>query len=128
MTATALDGSLIRFEIRDGMRRISCAVSNDALDAASGLTGACTPAARRRSFERFRTLIHAAALLRLEAQPLGSIDPIILTDGDLRSVPPQVGTPRFGSSGHTPTPPIAFDIAPHPDAFVTDAAVCRVLT
>jgi hypothetical protein len=37
-------GSLIRFEIREGMRRISCVVSNEALDPASGLTDAGTPA------------------------------------------------------------------------------------
>ena len=127
MTTAAVNGSVIRFEIRDGIRRISCAVSNEALDGASGLTDACTPAGRRKSFERFRTLIHAAALLRLEEQPLGS-DPIILTGRDLRRVPPQVGTPTSGSFKNKPTLPIAFEVASRGDVPVSDAVVGRVLT
>jgi hypothetical protein len=118
----AVEESLIRFEICDGMRRVSCAVSNDALDTASGMTDPCTAASRRRSFERFRTLVHAAALLRLEAQLPGSVDPIIVTDADLRSVPPQVGTPRFGTSGKRPALPIAFEPAPGAEVALTVAA------
>ena len=128
MNTAALEGNLIRFEIRDGMRRISCAVSNDALEAASGLTDTCTPAARRKSFDRFRTVIHAAALLKLKAQRVGRSGLIIVTGRDLRRVPPQVGAPKFGSSGDRPTLPIAFEVAPGPAAPVSDAAMHRVLT
>ena len=96
--ASTLAGNFIRFEIRDGIRRIGCAVSDEALDAVSGLTELSTPVLRRRSFDRFRTLIHAAAMLRLRALPPGSVGPIILTRQDLRRVPPETGTPAFGSA------------------------------
>ncbi len=92
------EASCVRFEIRDGSRRVSCAVSDEALDAVSGLTEASTPGLRRRSFDRFRTLIHAAALLRLETRLPGCIDPIVVTIRDLQRVPPQTGTPKFGTS------------------------------
>ncbi len=96
--ATApLDGDFIRFEIRDGIRRISCAVSDEALEAASGLTLPSTVILRRRSFDRFRTLINAAAKLKLRTLPPGSIGPIVLTREDLRCMPPETGMPSFGS-------------------------------
>lgn len=96
-SASPLDGDFIRFEIRDGIRRISCAVSDEALEAASGLTVPSTVMLRRRSFDRFRTLINAAAKLKLRTRPPGSIDPIVLTSEDLRCMPPETGMPSFGS-------------------------------
>ena len=91
------------FEIRDGIRRISCAVSDEALEAVSGLTTPSTVMLRRRSFDRFRTLINVAAELKLRTLPLGSIGPIVLTRNDLRRVPPVTGVPSFGSSAKLPT-------------------------
>ena len=60
-TAVKVKDDAIRFEIRDGMRRVSCVVLNEALEAAAGLPQLSAPMLRRRSFDRFRTLIHAAA-------------------------------------------------------------------
>ena len=97
-----LDGEFIQFEIRDGIHRISCAVSSEALEAVSGLTVPSTVTLRRRSFDRFRTLINAAAKLKLRALPSGSIGPIVLTSEDLRSVPPDAGVPSFGRSARGP--------------------------
>jgi Protein of unknown function (DUF1488) len=94
----ARDAGFTRFEVRDGMRRVGCNVSDEALEAVSGLTGPSTPALRRRSFDRFRTLINAAAVLRLSTLPLGFVGPIVLTSADLRHVPPVTGEPLFGSS------------------------------
>lgn len=96
--ATAIGDRSIRFEIRDGTRRVSCTVADDALEAASGLASPSTLALRRRSFDRFRTLIDAAAQLKSRALPLGSDGPIVLTSNDLRSVPWKTGEPLFGSS------------------------------
>ena len=56
----------IQFEVRDGMRRVMCHVSEEALEAASGLSAPSTTALRRRSFDRFRGLIDAAAKLKLK--------------------------------------------------------------
>ena len=95
--ASPLDGNFIRFEIRDGIRRISCAVSDEALEAASGLVAPSTVVLRRRSFDRFRTLINAAAKLKLGTLPQGSTGPIVLTREDLQCMPPETGTPSFGS-------------------------------
>jgi hypothetical protein len=98
-----LDGNFIRFEIRDGVRRISCAVSDEALEAVSGLTAPSTLLLRRRSFDRFRTLINVAAKLKVSTLPSGSIDLIVLTREDLRCVPSEAGVPSFGSSARDPT-------------------------
>jgi len=107
-TATlAAEGNVIRFEIRDGIRRISCAVLYDALEAVSGLTVPSTVALRQRSFDRFRTLINVAAKLKLRTLSSGSIGPIILDREDLRRVPPEAGVPSFGSSTRTPTGPVS---------------------
>jgi len=97
--APTLESNFIHFEIRDGSRRIGVAVSDDALDAVSGLIGPSTPMMRRKSFDRFRTLINAAAMLKLKLNllPSGPVDPIILTQRDLRRVPPEAGTPLFSS-------------------------------
>jgi hypothetical protein len=118
-TAVKVKDDAIRFEIRDGMRRVSCVVLNEALEAAAGLPQLSAPMLRRRSFDRFRTLIHAAAGARLAAVP-GFVGPIVLTSGDLRSVPPERGAPVFGSSGR-PSPRPA-----HPgDPVSPDAAPCH---
>ena len=105
MTPTAAGDTVIRFEVRAGMRRVSCAVSHEALDAASALDADGTPATRRRSFERFRTVINAAALMRLDALQPGDAALIVLSGRDLRDVPEQTGVPRFGTSGNRPAPP-----------------------
>ena len=120
----ALEGNVIRFEIRDGFRRASCAVSNEALEAVSGLIEPSTPLLRRRSFDRYRTLIHAAAMLRLKALPPGPTDTIILSCKDLRCVPPVTGTPSFGSSarGSTRPAPPGGDVAVLSAAVPADAA------
>ena len=57
---------------------------------------------RRRSFDRFRTLINVAAKLKLRTLPSGSIGLIVLTREDLRRVPPETGVPSFGSSARGP--------------------------
>jgi hypothetical protein len=106
----------IRFEIRDGMRRVSFVVSNEALEAASGLPDQSSSTLRRRSFDRFRTLIHAAAARQLAALPPGFVSPIVLTGGDLRSVPPERGGPAFGSSGRPPARPASDEAPATPDA------------
>ena len=95
----ALDPSVVRFEVRVGIRRISCNVSDEALEAASGLAAPSTMMLRRKSFDRFRTLIDAAARLKLETLPSGFSGPIVLSIGDLRRVPPEVGVPALGSVG-----------------------------
>ena len=75
---SSLHGNFIRFEIRDGIRRISFAVSDEALEAVSGLPAPSTVMLRRRSFDRFRTLINVAANLKLRTLPSGSIGLIVL--------------------------------------------------
>ena len=97
-TVSPLDSSLICFEIRDGIRRIICTVSNEALEAVAGLTVPSTEMLRRRSFDRFRTLINTAAEMKLRTLPLGSIGPINLSSEDLRCVPTETDAPRFGGS------------------------------
>jgi hypothetical protein len=82
----APDANFIHFEIRDGIRRITCSVPNDVMDAVSGISGPLSPGLRRRSFDRFRTLIHGAAMQRLKDMPAGSAGPIVLARRDLRSV------------------------------------------
>jgi hypothetical protein len=93
-TGSLPDEDLIRFEIRDGVHRISCAISDEALESVSGLISPFTAILRRRSFDRFRVLINAAAKLKLTSRP---IRPIILTSEDLRRAPPESGGPLFGS-------------------------------
>jgi hypothetical protein len=95
----------IPFEIRDGIHRIKCTVSSEALEAVSGLTVPSTVVLRRRSFDRFRTLINAAAKLKLRTLPSGTIGPIFLTSEDLRCVPPEAGVPSFGRSARGPIRP-----------------------
>ncbi len=101
----SLDGGLVSFEIRDGVRRISCTVADEALEAVSGLTAPSTPAVRRESFARFRTLIDAAAKLKISNQPPGFTGPLVLSSSDLRRIPPENGRPAFGSLGRSVTRP-----------------------
>lgn len=96
-TDPAPDPSITQFEVRDGVRRVICSVSDEALEAASGLAAPSTPVLRRKSFDRFRTLIDAAAKLKLNTLPAGSLGPIVLSSQDLRCVPPAAGVPLFGS-------------------------------
>lgn len=104
------EGNFMRFEIRAGIHRISCAVLDEALEAMSGLTAPSTVALRRGSFDRFRTLIDVAAKLKVETLPPEFAGPLVLSSEDLRSVPPQAGVPLFGSSARSLTRP----------AFLTD--------
>jgi len=106
---SAVDRSQVRFEVRDGIRRISCVVSNDALEAVSGLTAPSTVSLRRRSFDRFRTLINRAAKLKLRSLPSGFTGAVLLTSRDLRCVPTEVGAPSFGSSAGGPSRSAAND-------------------
>ena len=94
---SAPDSGFIQFEVRDDIRRITCKVSDEALEAVSGLQAPSTPVSRRKSFDRFRTLIDAAAKLKLKTLPPDFAGPVALTSGDLRSVPPSPGAPPFGS-------------------------------
>jgi hypothetical protein len=118
---SAVEGNVIRFEIRDGMRRIGCAVLGDALEAVSGLTVPSTVMLRQRSFDRFRTLINVAARPKLKTLSAGSSGPVILTREDLRRVPPEAGVPSFGSSARGPTRP-ASPIGTGPMSSVTTSS------
>ena len=99
----------ICFEIRSGMRKVSCSISDDALEAASGLTAPSTVTLRRRSFDRFRTLINQAATLKLANLPADCNDPMMLTRDDLRRVPAVTGEPQYGIAVRTrPAPDYHF--------------------
>ncbi len=98
-TAAPPDAGLVHFEVRDGIRRVRFNVSDEALEAVSGLAAPSTATLRRRSFDRFRTLIETAAKLKLKTLPPGFVGPVALSSGDLRCVPPEVGVPAFGSNG-----------------------------
>ncbi len=99
--------NFIRFEVRDGIRRVTCAVLDDALEAAAGLATPSTVTLRRRSFDRFRTLIDAAAQMKLKTRPTGSAELLVLTRMDLRGVPPQNGVPSFGTAQRGMSQPVA---------------------
>ena len=92
----------VRFEVRDGMRRVDCAVSDEALEAVADLGLPSTSALRRRSFDRFRTLIDAAAKLKLRSLPGDFAGPLMISAGDLRRVPPEAGVPKYGSGTRHP--------------------------
>jgi hypothetical protein len=96
-TSLPEDENLIRFEIRDGMRRIGCTVMDDALEGVSGLDSPSTAILRRRAFDRFRTLINIAATDKIASLPAGSLGPICLTREDLMRVPAQTGMPVYGT-------------------------------
>ncbi|MBB2200886.1 DUF1488 family protein [Gluconacetobacter tumulisoli] len=91
------DDRFIRFEVQDGSRRVGCMVSGEALEAAAGLALPSTSLSRRRSFDRFRTLINAAAKLKLAGTAQRQDGCLILESEDLRRVPPEAGVPLFGS-------------------------------
>jgi hypothetical protein len=93
---TAAPGSA-RFEIRDQTRRISCVVSNEALEVASNLPLPSTIMSRQRSFNRFRTLIDVAARLKLSRMPGGFTGSLTILPDDLRHVPDLEGAPQFGT-------------------------------
>ena len=97
--ATIADTDLVHFEVRDGSRRVRFDISDEALDAVSGLAAPFTAALRRRSFDRFRMLINEAAKLKLRTLPSGIVGPVVLSSSDLRRVPPEIGMPAFGSTG-----------------------------
>lgn len=102
-----LDAGATRFQIRDGIRLINCNVSDEALEAVSGLTAPSTTALRRKSFDRFRTLINAAAKLKLKTLPPEFIGLLALTSRDLRRVPPETGVPLYGSAQRSVVPAAA---------------------
>jgi hypothetical protein len=115
--ANALDPNLLNFEIRHGMHRIRCGVLDDALDAVSGQTAPSNATLRRRSFDRFRTLINAAASVKLATMPSDFAGPLVLTRDDLRRVPTQPGAPSFGSAPRVQNrPPAPTAAAEAPDA------------
>ena len=96
--ASGTDEGLTRFQVRAGIRLISCDVTDEALEAVSNLAMPSTTASRRKSFDRFRTLIDAAAKLKLKELPPGFGGPLLLSSGDLRRVPPSTGVPSYGSA------------------------------
>jgi hypothetical protein len=88
----------VQFEVRDGIRRVMCNVADEALEAVSGLAGPSNSVSRRRSFDRFRTLLDAAAKLKLRTMSADFTGPLLLTSGDLRRVPPEFGVPAYGTA------------------------------
>ncbi len=82
--ATPDGGQFIKFEVMSGSRRVHCSISNETMDRALCLPPPMTPALRGRSFYRFRSLIHDAALLKLKDLPEGCSDTIELTPRDQR--------------------------------------------
>ncbi len=92
----------IEFLIQHGSHRIRCAVTADALDSVCGHAEPTTDSARRRAFERFRTLINVAAQRKLDGLGPSPGDTLLLTGEDLRSVPHVAGTPVFGTDGLRP--------------------------
>jgi len=101
------DADFARFQVRVGMRRIDCAVPDEVLEAVSGLASPSTALLRRRSFDRFRTLINAAAKLKSGGLPPDFVGRLMLTADDLRRVPPEPGVPAFGSAARVTNRPAA---------------------
>lgn len=98
VTAEPSESAPVKFEVQVGPRRISCTVTDEALEVASGLTLPSTSALRRRSFDRFRMLIDAAAKFKIEALPAVFPGPLAIGIADLRRVPPPKGVPLLGTS------------------------------
>ena len=92
------DADAVRFEVRNGMRRVGCTVSSEALEAASGLALPSTTSSRRQSFDRFRTVSNTAAIRKLGTLPADFTGPLALSGDALRVVPARVGDPLFGST------------------------------
>ena len=95
------DADAVRFEVRNGMHRVGCTVSGEALEAASGLVVPSTTGMRRQSFDRFRTVIHAAAMRKLGTLPPNFAGLLAVTSDDLRGQPPMTGEPVFGNARRT---------------------------
>jgi hypothetical protein len=104
--APGADANGINFEIRDGIRRIRCSVPNEVMDAVSGLPAPLTDGLRRRSFDRFRTVIHGAAMLKLKDLPAGSTGPIVLLRRDLNALAAEGGVRPLNrpAASHALTP------------------------
>ena len=96
--ALTLNEGFTRFQVRAGIRLISCDVADEALEAVSSLALPSTSCARRKSFDRFRTLIDAAAKLKLKDLPPSFGGPLLLSSRDLRRVPPETGVPSYGTA------------------------------
>lgn len=97
--ALTLNEGFTRFQVRAGIRLISCDVADEALEAVSSLALPSTSSTRRKSFDRFRTLIDAAAKLKLKDLPPGFGGPLALSSEDLFRVPPPPRTSAYGSAG-----------------------------
>lgn len=82
---------LTRFEVRDGIRRVPCTLSDEALSAFAGLAPGVPTALRRRAFDRFRSQIDAAARLKLGGLPPGFAGPLAVDSDDLRRAPREPG-------------------------------------
>lgn len=95
--APAPDEGPTRFQVRAGIRLVSCTVADEALEDASSLALPSTALSRRKSFDRFRALVHAAAVLKLGELPPDFGGPLLLSSRDLRRVPPVKGGPAYGS-------------------------------
>ena len=119
-TSSAPGGEPIRFEVRAGIRRVSCTVADDALEAVSGLSAPSTPALRRESFDRFRMLIDAAAKLKAASVQDGFAGPMVLSIADLRRVPAQTGMTLFGNPTRRPAKP-ATETAAEPETMDASA-------
>ncbi|MFT8247152.1 hypothetical protein [Roseomonas sp. BN140053] len=97
-TVSALPSLLsIQFEVRHREQRVVCRVLNEALEGASRLEASATDLHRRKSFDRFRMLIDAAAKLKLTTLPGNVVQPLLICSEDLLRVPPEHGVPQFGS-------------------------------
>ncbi|GBQ21422.1 DUF1488 family protein [Tanticharoenia sakaeratensis] len=97
----------IGFEVQDGIRRVRCFVSREALEGAAGLALPSTPSSRQLSFNRFRMLINSAAKAKLARNPLKTGDHLTLECEDLRVMPAEAGVPLFGTqkTHYTPATP-----------------------
>jgi hypothetical protein len=79
------------------MRRVGCNISDEALEAVGGLPAGSTPALRRRSFDRFRMEIDAAAKLKLGMLPADFSGTLALSSQDLGAVPTALDVSPYGS-------------------------------
>ena len=98
MTPTDCAAAPIKFQVRHFTQKIVCTVSAEALEEASGLPPQSSEQLHRRSFDRFRTLIEAAAQQKLAGLPPEFCGPITLASKDLRRVPHVVGMPPYAQT------------------------------
>ena len=99
IAASADEAGYTPFEVRSGNRRVRCLVADTTLDAASGLSELPTLTLRRRSFEKFRTLIQATAQRMLGELPVGFIGSLVISGEDMRQTTPEQGMAVFGDAG-----------------------------